>query len=163
MNKKCFFCFIILLMLFISGCTEKNEGSDETVNKYIGYVVNKEDKRILVTNYKEEPEIHDAIWVITSQDIEIGNKVSIKFDGGLETSKPAKGLAEDIEVLESEHPESSTITEREAIYECLNSLKGMSVPIIKSVSYSEENKLWTIIVIDDKAETKEGIVIEIKG
>lgn len=162
MNKKNLSCLIILLMLFLTGCVDKNEGSNETVNRYIGYVVKKEAQRILVTNYNKKTAINDAIWVSTNQHIEIGNKVSIIFDGGIDTSNPAQGLAEEIEILESEHPGSPKLNEREVIEVCLNGLKDVSIPIIKSVSYSEENKLWAVIVIDDKSETKEESVAEIK-
>lgn len=162
MKKKHLSCLIILLMLFLSGCADKNEGSNESVNRFIGYVVKKEDERILVTNYNKKTAINDAIWVSTNQHIEIGNKVSIIFDGGIDTSNPAQGLAEEIEILESEHPGSPKLNEREVIEVCLNGLKDMSVPVIKSVSYSEEKNLWTIIVIDDKDEDKEESVAEIQ-
>lgn len=68
---------LIMFAIIICGCSNNSKEKDEPVNKYVGYVVQKEDGRILVTRYDEKSDLNDAIWIRTKRKIELGQQVSI--------------------------------------------------------------------------------------
>ncbi|WP_068621250.1 DUF3221 domain-containing protein [Paenibacillus tuaregi] len=164
--KKNYFLIFILLFFLISGCSNSisDEERDDNINTtFSGVVVKKEVGRVLVTNYIGNSENKsEAIWVKTTTELEIGDTISVKFDGGIETSNPAQGKAKKIDVIHDK--EQNERFKKEAIVKAINESKYMDVPVIKTVEYNKKDNQWVIKLFDNKngSEEKE-INIELKN
>ncbi len=158
--------FILCLVMFaiiICGCSNNSKEKDEPVNKYVGYVVQKEDGRILVTRYDEKSDLNDAIWIRTKRKIELGQQVSIEIDGGIDTSYPAQASARDIDILTNERPKLSKFGQQEVIVMTLEHFDQIEVPFIKSIHYSDVNNVWTVVILDGISDSKKEMEFTIEG
>lgn len=155
---------LVMLAIIICGCSNNSKEKDEPVNKYVGYVVQKEDGRILVTRYDEKSDLNDAIWIRTKRKIELGQQVSIEIDGGIETSYPAQASAKDIDILTIERPKSSNFSQQEVIVMTLEHFDQiLVVPFIKSIHYSDVDNVWTVIILDGISDSKKEMEFTIEG
>ncbi|MEK4979960.1 DUF3221 domain-containing protein [Bacillus sp. FSL K6-6540] len=154
---------LIMFAIIICGCSNNSKEKDEPVNKYVGYVVQKEDGRILVTRYDEKSDLNDAIWIRTKRKIELGQQVSIEIDGGIETSYPAQASAKDIDILTIERPISSKFGQQEVIVMTLEHFDQIEVPFIKSIHYSDVNNVWTVVILDGISDSKKEMEFTIEG
>jgi hypothetical protein len=156
-----FISCLVMFAIIICGCSNNSKEIGEPVNKYVGYVVQKEDGRILVTHYDED--LNDAIWIRTKRKIELGHQVSIEIDGGINTSYPAQASAKDIDILKIERPESSKLGQEEVIVMTLEHFDQIEIPFIKSVHYSEVNNVWTVVILDGISDSKKEMEFTIEG
>lgn len=154
---------LVMFAIIICGCSNNSKEKDEPVNKYVGYVVQKEEGRILVTRYDEKSDLNDAIWIRTKRKIELGQQVSIEIDGGIETSYPAQASAKDIDILTIERPKSSKFGQQEVIGMTLEHFDQIEVPFIKSIHYSDVNNVWTVVILDGISDSKKEMKFTIEG
>ncbi|WP_194543720.1 DUF3221 domain-containing protein [Paenibacillus sp. JZ16] len=152
-----------MFAIIICGCSNNSKEKDEPVNKYVGYVVQKEDGRILVTRYDEKSDLNDAIWIRTKRKIELGQQVSIEIDGGIDTSYPAQASARDIDILTNERPKLSKFGQQEVIVMTLEHFDQIEVPFIKSIHYSDVNNVWTVVILDGISDSKKEMEFTIEG
>lgn len=154
---------LVMFAIIICGCSNNSKEKDEPVNRYVGYVVQKEEGRILVTRYDEKSDLNDAIWIRTKRKIELGQQVSIEIDGGIETSYPAQASAKDIDILTIERPKSSKFGQQEVIGMTLEHFDQIEVPFIKSIHYSDVNNVWTVVILDGISDSKKEMEFTIEG
>lgn len=154
---------LVMFAIIICGCSNNSKEKDEPVNKYVGYVVQKEEGRILVTRYDEKSDMNDAIWIRTKRKIELGQQVSIEIEGGIETSYPAQASAKDIDILTIERPKSSKFGQQEVIGMTLEHFDQIEVPFIKSIHYSDVNNVWTVVILDGISDSKKEMKFTIEG
>lgn len=161
MNKS-LLVFMILAIL-ICGCSNNGESANQPEPKYIGYVVQQEENRILVTHYDEQSELNDAIWIRTKKNIALGQKVSIELDGGIETSYPAQASAKNIDIIKTEHPEASRLTQQEVMIRTLDHFNTIRLPFVKSIHYSEVKNVWTVVMLDGQSDVVEDMEFTVEG
>jgi hypothetical protein len=175
-----FFNLILLLCVSLLGCSSINESvgekEEEEINqindseekvtdfvKLVGYVTKKSENEILVVSPEPEDysanggeKVHyDAVWVSTSnikEEILVGQRIEVLFDGPILLSYPGQGTAKDISVESTEKPKNSKISEVEAIQKAIKRLETddnkNTVIIVKSVNYDEETSIWNINLND---------------
>ncbi|HWO53639.1 MAG TPA: DUF3221 domain-containing protein [Paenibacillus cookii] len=152
-----YFIMFQLLLIFISGCSNSEsdtEKGDFINTTFSGYIVKKEIGRVLVTNYIADSENKsEAIWVITSMELDIGDRISVEFDGGLETSNPAQGKAKKIGITHDEQQNEKS--KKEAIVKAINECKDMDVPVIKTIDYNITENKWVVVLFDSKKNFEE--------
>ncbi|SIS46314.1 DUF3221 domain-containing protein [Salimicrobium flavidum] len=133
-------------MILLAGCSFPD---------YKGYVMEKEDRRILVVspeaegwNGNDDQKHYDALWASgVPEDIEIGEQVEVWADTVAE-SYPGQANPEKINVLPADEPEAADLTEAEAIRKALEEKdheRGMKV--IKSSEFKEEDDEWIIEIV----------------
>ncbi|CAM4394343.1 hypothetical protein FHS16_001951 [Paenibacillus endophyticus] len=123
-----------------------------------GYIVKKEDSRILVverrsTDYSANggmSDFYSAIWFSeVTANVEIGQQVKIWIKyGELMDSYPQQGEAEHLVVKSGLQPEGATMSEAKAIRQALSSLsdENWEIPIIKDVNYDATDSTWKIFI-----------------
>ncbi|MBA9029445.1 DUF3221 domain-containing protein [Peribacillus huizhouensis] len=177
-----FYILVLLLGVSLMGCTLNNENvgekeEDEEINQInetketitnftqlVGYVTKKDENKILVVSPEPEDysanggerEHYDAVWISTSniaEDILVGQRIEVLFEGSVFLIYPGQGSAKDISVQSTETQKNSKISEVEAIQEAINQLETddfkNSVIIVKSVNYDDETSSWYIDLNDD--------------
>lgn len=84
------------------------------------------------------------------EDVKIGEKVKVWFEGPILESYPAQAKAEKVVILPSLKPEGADLTEAQAIHKALtmkeNSLDG--VVAIKAVNYDPQTDTWEVLIKD---------------
>ncbi|KUO48733.1 MAG: hypothetical protein APF76_01975 [Desulfitibacter sp. BRH_c19] len=154
MKKSIIAILIMLFAVSVMGC---NQTVDEDPSKddepgIIGYVMNRENERILVIDPEAQDfsptggvsEYYDAIWFSNvPQDIELGEKVKVWFDI-VEDSYPAQSDAIQIEVIPSQRPAEADLTEADALYEALTSELSHNdgLIVVKNIEYDNETDTW---------------------
>lgn len=171
---------LLLAMMFIvaacgSGVTKPNIEADNVSESqgYIGYVVNKEEGRILVVDgiaadYSEAGGMnpyYSAAWYSNLEDVskvEIGQKVEVWSEGEMLTSYPGQAIADRVSVIQTEQPAGAVLSQSEAIREALAStlIKDYEVPIITSVQYHAGESSWLVEVTRNNEEKKVRIKVE---
>jgi len=150
---------LLVLAILVSGCGRHNPSNatntnqSEEVYKLTGYVVRNEATRILITSYTPNSKMNnDAVWVITKHKIELGSKVKVEFEGGIETSYPGQGIAKKIDIInEANGSTTSSLSRAHVIANALNKYQNISVPIIKSVEFNSNENNWSVILFDAKS------------
>lgn len=161
--KKVLFPLLILgVFFFITGCDNQVEnGSSENTQTSSepgieGYVVSKENGRILVVDPKPQDfsktggisEFYNAISFSNApEEIEVGEKVQVWFDVVAE-SYPGQAKAEKIAVVPTKKSAGALLTEAEAIQKALTSenldVQELGVLVIRAVDYDEASSQWTV-------------------
>lgn len=153
----------LLLVLFLSslwlvGCTTHKDPGIE------GYVVKKEDGRILVVASMPKDfssigglsEFYNAIWFSSApRKVKAGDHVQVWFDVVAE-SYPGQSAVEKVEILPGTKPKNADLTEAEAIRKALDTdtINQHEVPAIKSAKYDEISDSWEVLIKQGEAETK---------
>jgi|GEM_PF-933777 len=149
---------------------DKGDESQNTEPGIIGYVMKKEDGRILVVDSSPKDfsdsggvaEFYDAIWFSGApEDIEVGEKVKVWF-GEVRESYPAQSSAKRIEVVTGVRPEGAMLTEAEAIAKALSSVENKEdfLVAVKSVEFDTEKGEWNIQLKDVHGDRILDITIE---
>jgi hypothetical protein len=157
--------FVVLLAFFFTvsllGCSQNNES--EKIKKkensnpgasMMGYVMKKEEGRILITNPEAQDfsstggvqEFYDAIWFSDVPiDIELGDKVRVWYDS-IRESYPGQSEAKRVEVINNKKPEGANLTEQEALYMALTSLQIdiNDIAVVKFIEYDNQADRWNI-------------------
>lgn len=148
-------CFILLLLgCGIDNIIDKGEQTPSTEPGIVGYVMNKENGRILVVSqtaldYSSTggvDEYYNAIWFSkVPKGIEIGDKVKVWYDFVME-SYPGQSEVEHIEVVISQKPESANLTEAEVLFKALNSkeVDRNQLIIVKAIEYDKQEDSWNV-------------------
>ncbi|MFC5468898.1 DUF3221 domain-containing protein [Cohnella suwonensis] len=154
--------FALTLVATLAACGNKPEkegkqagGTPEVEAGYIGYVVKAEGGRILVVSPVERnfgsggaQHYYEAIWFAkVPDDIEIGQRVEVIPEGGIEESYPAQGIAASVMVLPATNaPQGAKLTEAEAIRRALGDERAgeYEIPAVKKVGYDAESKKWVV-------------------
>ncbi|MFJ7975764.1 DUF3221 domain-containing protein [Peribacillus sp. NPDC096379] len=176
-----FYILVLLLGVSLMGCTSNNVNvsvkEDEEINQIsetketttnftqlVGYVTKKDENKILVVSPEPEDysanggesEHYDAVWISTSsitEDILVGQRIKVLFEGSVFLPYPRRGTAKDISVQSTETQKNSKISETEAIQEAINQLDTdaieNSIIIVKSVNYDDKTSSWYIDLNDD--------------
>ncbi|MBU8907691.1 DUF3221 domain-containing protein [Desertibacillus haloalkaliphilus] len=149
---------------------DAGQDNEEIANPdIVGYVTNKRENHILVVSIEAQDfsetggadEFYDASWVSTThvdEEVDIGERVEVWFDGGVNESYPTQAAAKQINILESNQPKGAEMTEQEAIAQVIAQLDDAdehTAIIVKKVSFNPETLLWEIEVNDE--------VIQIEG
>lgn len=143
-----------------------------TDDGFMGYVVKKENDRILVVspNVQDfsanggEKYFYDASWYTNSpSNIEIGQKVKVQVSPGLKIEPyPGRDKAVHVIIIKPSQPDGAILSETEAIRRALSSETvkeaNYSVPAVKEVRYDNSASQWIVYV----AQTSEEKVLEIK-
>lgn len=148
---------------------EKSKNVTQNISM-TGYVVKREEDRILVISSEKEDfsatggiaEYYEAIWFSDApQGVKVGEKVEVWYEYVL-TSYPGQSTAEKITIIPTEQPIEATLTEAEAVAKALqnDALNDMSVYTIRFVSYDTNSKLWSVHV-KDAMSPEEEMTIEV--
>ncbi|WP_314585993.1 DUF3221 domain-containing protein [Paenibacillus terrigena] len=144
---------LFVLFFLLSGCVQPDKSSDmespNVVHKYIGYVVKHKPDQLLVTAFSSNASQSEAIWVRTKKQYELGTKVAVEFNDGIETSYPGQAAAKSIEMIKADPPQGAVITAEDIVGRALNHFKDSSVPVVKVVEYLPSEKLWHVTLFDD--------------
>lgn len=146
----------LLLTVTLMACnaSASENSSPNDAPGIIGYVMEKEDDRILVIDPEAQDfsetggvsEYYNAIWFNNApKDIGIGEKVKVWYDYTRD-SYPAQSEVMYIEVIPSQKPEGVNLTEGEALYKALTSqlLNTDSIIVVKTIEYKKETDKWDI-------------------
>ncbi|CAM4209658.1 YobA family protein [Paenibacillus alkaliterrae] len=155
MLKRIFQIFFCLLCL--SGCGVSNEEPNKTIKSgeadLVGYVVKKKESQILVVSeFPNAKNKYESVWVSGSNidDLDIGQKVEVFFDGTIQTSDPGQGTAGEITILKIQSPENTILSPKDALKKSLLQVENWEVPIVKEFSYHSKDQNWVIILYDAK-------------
>ena len=167
MNKIILFCVAMLCLFGCGKGTDQQTGDfNETKPGISGYIVSKEGGRILVVSSEPKDfsdtgglkEFYEAVFVSNvQQEVKIGQKVSVWFDGPILESFPAQAKAKNISVFPSKKPDGADLSESEVIRMALEKLDQSKeiIPAIKAVSYDEKSDTWDVLIKDTMFENKE--------
>lgn len=147
MNSK-MLVLLFLSIILIVGCnkkTEIKEGANDA--SMTGYVVKTKDSRMLVV---ADVEPYEAVWVSSSEKVEIGQKINITFKGEIQTSDPAQGHAKEIKTVKIDSPEQSKLPPELVLEKALQSIDEWEVPVVKRISYRKDDHKWEIALFDKK-------------
>ncbi|MFE8696434.1 YobA family protein [Cytobacillus sp. FJAT-53684] len=168
MKKISRFILFLLIGAVITGCNKENT-SDQVVEEphLSGYVTNKDENRILVVSpiaqdFSENggvKEYYDAAWVgNVTIDVEIGGRVEVWFDGGVNESYPKQGSARKISVIPSESPNNAKMNESEAIKKAIEQFQlvdDQAFIKVKHVNYNKETSTWEIQINEESIQIHE--------
>ncbi|MFX3632526.1 MAG: YobA family protein [Candidatus Pristimantibacillus sp.] len=169
---------LLAMMFIVSACASgvnkpdlEPDNTDESPG-YIGYVVNKEEGRILVVDgiavdYSATGGMnpyYSAAWYSSTEDlseVEIGQKVGVWSEGEMLTSYPGQGQADHVSIIQTEQPVGAILSQSEAIRKALASdlIKDYEVPIITGVTYDAGESSWLIEVTRNNEEKIVGIKV----
>lgn len=136
--------FVLMLLSFLGivliGCSS----SDIT-----GYVMDKEDDRILVVSTSVQGKHYPAMWLGNGpQDIQIGDKIDVWYDTDYDISDsyPGGAAAGRVEKIVNNKPRGAYLTESEALYKSLSSdeLGAVGYTTVMSVEYDNDSNRWHI-------------------
>lgn len=177
MKRICSFVLVLCLALSLLGCNSSKVIIDDkkTPNVepgMIGYVMNKENTRILVVSQVVQDfsstggvkEFYNAIWFSkASKEIQIGDKVKVWFDEVLE-SYPGQSEAKHIEVVTSEKPKGANLDESQALSAALTSkeISTNEVIVLKSITYDKSADRWNIALKETWGDKIYNIQVEDK-
>jgi hypothetical protein len=150
---KRIFTFILVLLLAVSllGCSSDNSKDEAGIT---GYVMNKENDRILVVSSKAQDfsanggvnEFYNAIWFSKApKDIKTGEKVMVWFDIVAE-SYPGQSEVKEIAIVPGQLPEGADLTEADALNKALASeeVDANQVLAVESLEYNKQEDNWSI-------------------
>ncbi|KGP92397.1 hypothetical protein N780_01905 [Pontibacillus chungwhensis BH030062] len=153
----CVMGFLFLMNLLIAGCTSSDESVNQNMGKpsYTGYVMDKDDSRILVVNPDAKDanndgskDYHEALW--GSGDVEgvsIGERVNVWVEGSVMESYPGQGKIGKVEIISEEKPEGATLSKSEALIKAL-SKSGEDVKVVVAIEFLEEKNMWSVKLQD---------------
>ncbi|MFC5405441.1 DUF3221 domain-containing protein [Cohnella soli] len=165
----------------LAACGNKQEKAYKPIAKtsgtgvsFAGYVVKKEDGRILVVSPAERnfgsggaQHYHEAIWFAKApDDIQIGQRVDVMPAGAIAESYPAQGVAASVSVLKATTtPEGAKLTEAEAIHRALvdERAEKYEVPAVKQVGYDGEKKQWIVELTQSGNEQSINVAVADSG
>jgi hypothetical protein len=170
-----YFLSFLMIVLLLTACSEKtkhqninSESSKQSSSASIGwYVIKKESQKGLVVNpipndYSSTggiKEFYEAIWVSNfPEDVQVGQKVEIIFEGEMATSYPGQARAKKVSVLPNKKPDKSAkLTEEQVLREAIKSKEAAEIRVFipKEISFDEKSKLWTIRFIDGTLSDKQ--------
>jgi hypothetical protein len=187
---KRYFALILSIFLILSlfGCsqTDINDIIDDSFNNstagvlsgdpvnaeptIIGYVMNKQNERILVVNPDAVDfsstggidEYYDAVWLSNApENINVGEKVKVWFSDVMD-SYPAQSSIESIEVIPSQRPDGAALTEAEALYEALASAEINTdiFLVVISIEYDRESNKWSIKLKEPHGDDIYSIIVQ---
>lgn len=177
MKRLLSFLLLPVLCFMLVGCgktTDSGDG-DKVVNGsdtdpgIEGYVVKKDDSRILVVSSVPKDfsstggmnEFYNAIWFSKAPEkVELGDKVQVWFDIVLE-SYPGQSEAMKVVIFPSKKPQGADLTEAEAIRIALGSggIDPMGVPVIKDVKFNSQADSWDVIIRQNEQEGDLKVVV----
>jgi hypothetical protein len=166
--RGCKACLMILLasICLLTGCSKWRDSyqkpasvsMDHSNNVGIeGYVTKKEDKRILVVSTKLKDfsatggikEFYDAIWVSKApQEIEVGQKVQVWFEGAIASSYPGQGEASKVVIIPSAYHEGAVMSEAQAVQQAIRDNPKINVFVVNQLEFDPKLKQWTILYKD---------------
>ncbi|MCM3762848.1 YobA family protein [Alkalihalobacillus oceani] len=117
-----------------------------------GYAVKTEGNNLLITNYLNGDS--SGVWLSSQEPvpIELGQYVRVWFKNGQALgTQPLRAELDSFEVVTIAPPGHSALTEAEAIQKALNQIEGdkhMQVPVVKSIIFHEEDKRWSIEMLN---------------
>ncbi|WP_169907784.1 DUF3221 domain-containing protein [Priestia abyssalis] len=138
------FSFLSILLV---GCN----GAPDTE----GYVVKKEEGRILVVSSESEDfsssgglkEAYSAYWVSkVPEDVELGQKVRVWFSGPTTDSYPGGAGAKKVSVIKSKKPDGANLSDTQALRKALlnEKIDENEVIVVKRIKYDTKLDNWTI-------------------
>lgn len=169
---------LVVFIIILGGCGTKPKeqsqsftSTDSGERGFVGYIVKKEDNRILVVNSDVRDfsanggasNYYEAIWFSNVPfNIEVGQHVEVMADGAIADSYPAQGTAGTVSVYEVEKPEGAEFTQEEAIVKALSTseVSGYEIPVIKEVKYKAATSQWLVYVTQSGDETVHEIRVE---
>lgn len=154
-QKKVFVFFSIIMYSFLLlGCSSSEKvNKSMNTNTITGYIVKNENIRLLVVSqgpYRDND--YETIWV-TSKDaanFTVGQLVEVQLKGQIQTSNPAQGVSEKISVIKMDAIPGAHKTKEDVLKEALSKLQNVEVPIVKDITFSNDNNKWTLIFSDSK-------------
>lgn len=153
---------ILAAMLLLSACSTQAGGRGEP--GMTGYVVGKENGRILVVSEKSEDfsatgglsEFYSAIWFSEAPDeVQVGDKVAI-WHGAVAESFPGQSKVERLTVINPEKPEGADLAQDEALRRALEAKSFGGDAAVRSIRYDAAADMWQIELkglLDEQAET----------
>ncbi|GAA4844690.1 hypothetical protein GCM10023310_23270 [Paenibacillus vulneris] len=118
-----------------------------------GYIVKNENTRLLVVSQRPyRDKDYETIW-ITSKDaanFTAGQLVEVQLKGQIQTSNPAQGLSEKISVIKMDAIPGAHKTKEDVLKEALSKLQNVEVPLVKDITFSNDNNKWTLTFSDSK-------------
>ncbi|MGO4271867.1 DUF3221 domain-containing protein [Paenibacillus sp. TAF58] len=154
-QKKVFIFFSIIMYSFLLlGCSSSekvNEGMN--TNTITGYIVKNENTRVLVVSQRPyRDNDYETIWVTTKDaaNFTVGQLVEVQLKGQIQTSNPAQGVSEKISVIKMDAIPGAHKTKEDVLKEALSKLQNVEVPIVKDITFSNNNNKWTLIFSDSK-------------
>ncbi|MFC6456649.1 DUF3221 domain-containing protein [Paenibacillus vulneris] len=152
-QTKLFVIFSIIMYSFLLlGCSssEKVKGLSTSIT---GYIVKNENTRLLVVSQRPyRDKDYETIW-ITSKDaanFTAGQLVEVQLKGQIQTSNPAQGLSEKISVIKMDAIPGAHKTKEDVLKEALSKLQNVEVPLVKDITFSNDNNKWTLTFSDSK-------------
>jgi hypothetical protein len=162
---------LIAIFFLLNACTTKqkslnhfnSESSNNPKAVNVWYVTKKEKENTLVVNVIPKDtggvkEFYDAVWVSNIPDeVEIGQKVEVLFEGAMAASYPGQGRAKKVSILPKIKPNKANMTEDQVIREALTSKEtsNINIFVIKDIKFDEKLDLWTIRFKDGVISDKE--------
>jgi hypothetical protein len=181
MNRNRFRIVLLVVALAVtalsSACgiksAEPRKGAEPSAvqePEYIGYIVSKEGKRILVVDNEEQSfgssggasHFYNAIWFSNvDSGLEIGQQVKVWSDGKIAESYPGQGKAVRVETIAKERPDGATLTEPEAVRKALASprISEFFPPAVKTIQFDREAAEWKIDISQSGQE--QGVVVTV--
>lgn len=144
--------FILFLIIIMTGCAQIKLSEPDLT----GYVVHKNDSSLLIVSnvavdYSStdgSKEFYDAVSANnTPENVETGDLVEVWYDSIVLESYPAQAEIRSLNIISSEQPEGANLSEPEVISKVLSQYSPEDHPLaVKTVSYSEDQNTWSIVL-----------------
>lgn len=162
MKRILSFALVLLLTISLLGCSSNNNNNNDSEAGITGYVMSKENDRILVVSSDAQDfspdggvdEFYNAIWFSKApKDIMIGEKVMVWFDAVAE-SYPGQSEIKKISIIPGKLPEGADLTEADALYKALTSqeIDTNQVLAVKTMEYNTQDDNWNIKLKDTMSD-----------
>ena len=162
--------FIILAIAAVAVCSSENTDEPVDVPDITGYVMDKGGEGILVVSTEAKDysgtggigEFYNAAWVGGAPDeVEVGDFVEIRFEGGVNDSYPAQASAGEIEILPGSAPDGAALSDTEALNKALTQESfGNEILTVHSIEFDASQSEWTIILKNTDSYEEQVIRVE---
>lgn len=150
----------LFIFIFTAACSNQHDQPH-----FIGYVVDKSESRVLVVSSSPQDfsdnggvkEYYDAISLAgVSNEVKIGQLVSVWVDGPIAESYPMQAEASKVEIVDEEKPEGANMKVNEVIQQAIHKVNRMVA--IRDVEYNENTEMWNVELV----EIIDGSVFEVE-
>ncbi|GBF77415.1 DUF3221 domain-containing protein [Paenibacillus sp. 598K] len=151
----------LLLVWLIAGCSvaapsEPDPEPEEPFFGIKGTVVSEEGERVLIVSDTVRLGAagdgqYDAAWFSgVKGEVEIGERVEMGYDGGVDQSYPAQAKGKLLRKLPDERPSGATLSRAEVVRQALRQTEA-GMPAVVEVSYSKSERQWRIDLYNNGA------------
>ena len=145
-----------LLLFVLTGCNSENTSDPVEEPGITGYVMDIGEEGLLVVSAEAEEaggtggvkEYYNAAWAGNAPgDVEVGECVEIRLEGGVNDSYPLQATVGELEVIPGSTPEGATLSDTEALNKALTmETFENEILTVQSMSFDAERDEWSIVL-----------------